>query len=58
MSIRKRYIKSKPVCKVTFRIPEKIGSSAGSAVIVGDFSLNFFLKYFEKPRSALFSNFL
>ena len=38
MSIRKQYLKSKPVCKATFRIPEKMGSSAKTAHIVGEFN--------------------
>ncbi len=38
MSIKKQYLKSKPVCKVTFRLPEEAGKSAGSACIVGEFN--------------------
>ena len=38
MSIKKQYLKSKPVCKVTFRISEKEGNSAGTAHIVGEFN--------------------
>ena len=38
MSIRKQYLKSKPVCKVTFRISEEVGKSAGTAYVVGEFN--------------------
>ncbi len=38
MSIRKQYLKTKPVCKVTFRISEDIGNSAGTAHVVGEFN--------------------
>jgi 1,4-alpha-glucan branching enzyme len=38
MSIKKQYLKSKPVCKVTFRISEEIGNSAGTAHVVGEFN--------------------
>lgn len=38
MSIKKQFLKSKPVCKVTFRVPEKIGNSAQTAHVVGEFN--------------------
>jgi 1,4-alpha-glucan branching enzyme len=38
MSIKKQYLKSKPVCKVTFRISEKLGNSASAAYVVGEFN--------------------
>ena len=38
MSIKKQYLKSKPVCKVTFRISEDVGNSAGTAHVVGEFN--------------------
>ena len=38
MSIRKQYLKSRPLCKATFRIPEEIGTSAKTAHIVGEFN--------------------
>jgi 1,4-alpha-glucan branching enzyme len=38
MSIRKQFLKSQPVCKVTFHIPHTIGNSAGQAHVVGDFN--------------------
>jgi 1,4-alpha-glucan branching enzyme len=38
MSIRKQFLKSKPVCKVTFRIPETAGKGARNAHVVGEFN--------------------
>ena len=38
MSIRKQFLKIKPRCKVTFRIPEEIGNSARIAHVVGEFN--------------------
>ena len=38
MGIRKQFLKSKPVCKVTFKIPEKIGNAAKIAHVVGEFN--------------------
>jgi 1,4-alpha-glucan branching enzyme len=38
MSIKKQYLKSKPVCKVTFRISEEVGNPAGTAHVVGEFN--------------------
>jgi len=38
MSIKKQFLKCKPVCKVTFRIPEEIGNSATTAHVVGEFN--------------------
>lgn len=38
MSIKKQYLKSKPICKVTFRIPEDIGKAAETAYVVGEFN--------------------
>jgi len=38
MSIKKQYLKSKPVCKVTFRLPGEVAGSAESANIVGEFN--------------------
>ena len=38
MSIKKQYLKSKPVCKVTFRLPRKTGDSFQSANVVGEFN--------------------
>ncbi|BBO74577.1 hypothetical protein DSCW_19940 [Desulfosarcina widdelii] len=38
MSIRKQFLKSKPVCKVTFKIPKEIEGEATLAHVVGDFN--------------------
>lgn len=38
MSIKKQYLKSRPACKVTFRVSKKAASSAGSIFLVGDFN--------------------
>ena len=38
MSIKKKYLKNKPICKVTFRIPADIGRDFKKASVVGDFN--------------------
>lgn len=38
MAIRKQFLKKKPVCKVTFKIPEEIGNEAKDAHVVGEFN--------------------
>ena len=38
MSISKKFLKTKPVCKVTFKIPEEIGNSMEIAHVVGEFN--------------------
>ena len=38
MSIIKRYLKKKPVCKVTFRLSKKETDSANSIHVVGEFN--------------------
>ena len=38
MSINKRFLKSKPVCEVTFRIPQEDGKDFKKASLVGDFN--------------------
>ena len=38
MSIKKQFLKTKPVCKVTFRVPAEIGNTANSAHVVGEFN--------------------
>jgi 1,4-alpha-glucan branching enzyme len=38
MSLTKRYLKSKPVCKVTFRLPGELAEWAKSAAVVGEFN--------------------
>ena len=38
MSIKKQYLKTKPVCKVTFKVPEDSADSAKSVNLVGEFN--------------------
>ena len=38
MSIRKQYLKTKPICKVTFRIDATVGNAAPRAHVVGEFN--------------------
>ncbi len=38
MSITKKYLKTKSICKVTFRIPAEIGANHKSAYILGSFN--------------------
>ena len=38
MSLKKQYLKSKPVCKVTFRLNASESGEAESARLVGDFN--------------------
>lgn len=34
----KRYLKTRPVCKVTFRLPAAVAGGAGRVALVGDFN--------------------
>ncbi|MAZ66800.1 MAG: glycoside hydrolase [Kangiellaceae bacterium] len=38
MSLSKRFLKSKPVCKVTFRLPAEAAPEAEKVTIVGEFN--------------------
>ncbi len=38
MAIKKQYLKTKPVCKVTFKIPAEVGNAAETAKVVGEFN--------------------
>ncbi len=38
MSISKKYLKTKPICKVTFRIPPEIGNMHRKASLLGSFN--------------------
>ncbi|MDY7000282.1 MAG: isoamylase early set domain-containing protein [Thermodesulfobacteriota bacterium] len=38
MASRKQYLKSKPVCKATFRLPKEAANNANKVVLVGDFN--------------------
>jgi 1,4-alpha-glucan branching enzyme len=56
VSIRKQYLKSKSVCKATFRIPEETGNSAKIAHIVGEFNNWTFLSTpMKKLKSGAFT---
>lgn len=37
-SLKKQYVKSKNICKVTFRLPKEAAPDARSVTIVGDFN--------------------
>jgi 1,4-alpha-glucan branching enzyme len=37
MAITKRYLKTRPVCKVTFKIPAELANAAKTATVVGEF---------------------
>ena len=56
MSIKKQFLKTKPICKVTFRIPEKLGNSAKTAHVVGEFNgWNFLATPMRKLKSGAFT---
>ncbi|MCG8318332.1 MAG: isoamylase early set domain-containing protein [Cytophagales bacterium] len=38
MSIKKQYLKSKPLCKVTFSLPKESANSAKKVNVVGEFN--------------------
>jgi len=38
MSIKKQYLKSRPVCKVALRVPKEAAKEAKSIHVVGDFN--------------------
>ena len=38
MSLKKQYLKGRPVCKVTFRLSQKAAQGAKHAFLVGDFN--------------------
>jgi len=56
MSIKKQYLKTKPVCKVTFRISEEIGKPAATAHLVGEFNnWDFFSTPMKKLKKGAFT---
>ena len=56
MSIRKQYLKSKQVCKATFRIPAEMGNLAKTAHIVGEFNnWTLFSTPMKKLKSGAFT---
>jgi len=38
MSLKKQYLKTRPLCKVTFSLPSQIAKLANTANLVGDFN--------------------
>ena len=38
MSIKKQFLKRRPVCKVTFRLPKQVAQSAATVHLVGEFN--------------------
>lgn len=38
MSLKKQYLKSKPVCKVTFKLSKEEAKNASSVKLIGDFN--------------------
>ena len=38
MSLKKKFLKSRPACKVTFQLPKKATNGAKEVLIVGDFN--------------------
>ncbi len=38
MSIQKKYLKTRPICKVTFRVPAEVAPNAKSVSLVGEFN--------------------
>ncbi len=56
MSIKKQYLKTKPVCKTTFRIPEEAGKPVKTAHIVGEFNdWDLFSTPMKKLKSGAFT---
>jgi len=49
MSLKKKFLKSKPVCKVTFNLPEELVTGAKKVNLMGDFN-NWDLKKAESMR--------
>jgi 1,4-alpha-glucan branching enzyme len=38
MSLQKRFLKSKPVCKVTFKLPKQVAAGAEAVCLAGEFN--------------------
>jgi len=55
MSLTKQYLKSKPVCKVTFRLPAEAAKEASNVHIVGEFNdWNIYAIPLQKLRDGTF----
>jgi 1,4-alpha-glucan branching enzyme len=56
MSIKKQYLKSKPICKVTFRLPKEAVESAKSVNLVGEFNnWNIYATPMKKLKNGSFT---
>jgi 1,4-alpha-glucan branching enzyme len=56
MSLKKQYLKSEPVCKVTFRLPPEAARDASKVTIVGDFNdWNLYAMPMKKHKDGTFS---
>ena len=38
MALKKQFLKTKPVCKVTFKLPKEMADGASAVTLVGDFN--------------------
>ena len=38
MSLKKKFLKSKPICKVTFSLPKEAAKESDSVLLLGDFN--------------------
>lgn len=57
MSLKKKYLKSKPVCKVSFSLPKDAAQSAKKVAIVGDFNeWNESANFMKKLKNGSFSS--
>jgi len=55
--MKKQYLKSKPVCKVTFELPAEAADKAKSVHLVGDFNnWNFNTNEMKKLKNGNFSH--
>jgi len=56
MSIKKQFLKSKPVCKVTFRVPKEMGDSVQTLHVLGEFNdWDYLAAPMKKLKSGAFS---
>ena len=55
MTIKKQYLKSNQICKVTFAIPPEVGQSAKTVKVVGEFNnWSFTANPMKKLKSGAF----
>jgi len=56
MTIRKKYLKTRPICKVTFKIPAETGNLAKTASLVGEFNnWSFIANPMKRLKNGAFS---